>query len=221
MLYLVVINGLIDSFNPCAVGVLLLYAALLISMQVRRSYLLAFGLFYLIAIYTTYFFIGLGFLRVFHLFGIHNFFGWLAAIVILILGVFYLKEYFRPGWRIPVLSPLFSRCHIPKYQKEVSIASGIILGFLVGLCEFPCSGGIYLATIALLSAKETFLRGISYLLIYNLMFILPLVVIFLVAMNSRVFVQIRKWHGQSTQIIKLLMAITMLVSGILLINWLV
>jgi cytochrome c biogenesis protein CcdA len=97
MTYLVIINGLIDSFNPCAVGVMIFYLALLLSLHPRRRLLLGFGIFYILSIFTTYLLIGLGLLKSFHLFGIHGFFGWLSAILVILLGFYHLKEYFLPG----------------------------------------------------------------------------------------------------------------------------
>lgn len=221
MFYLVLINGLVDSFNPCAVGVLILYLALLLSFQTHRKMLISFGLFYIISIYVTYLFIGLGLLKTFHLFGVHNFFGWAAAIIVLLLGLYYLKEYFFPFFYIPYVSPFLSKCRVPAFNPKIGMLSALVLGFFVGLCEFPCSGGIYLATIALLSAKSTFIQGLLYLLFYNLMFVLPLIIIFASVGNKKVFDWLKKTQTKNTRLLKLIMGITMLVSGILLLVWLI
>ncbi|MBI2448521.1 hypothetical protein HYV44_03140 [Candidatus Microgenomates bacterium] len=220
MLYLVIINGLIDSFNPCAIGVLLSYLAIALSLRVKRSAFISFGLVYILATYATYFLIGLGMLKVMHLFGVHNFFGWLAAILILFLGVFHLKEYFWPHLRVPFLSDFLSRCRMPRWNREVTIASALVLGFLIGICEFPCSGGVYLATVGLLTVKATFWQGIFYLLAYNAMFILPLVIIFVSIGNALVFSHLQKLQTSTFAIVKLIMGISMLVSGGLLLAWL-
>jgi cytochrome c biogenesis protein CcdA len=221
MLYLVLINGLIDSFNPCAIGVLIFYLALILSLKVERKLFIAFGLFYILATYVTYLFIGFGIFHVIHLFGVHNFFGWIAAFLILILGLFNLKEFFWPNWKIPLLSAFFSRCRIPKWKPQITIISAVVLGFLIGICEFPCSGGVYLATISLLTVKETFWQGISYLLLYNVMFVLPLVIIFLSTGNRPVFEFMRKLNSKTFTWIKLIMGISMIISGLLLLWWLI
>lgn len=221
MFYLVIVNGLIDSLNPCAIGVLIFYLGLLLSFRTNRKLILVFGLFYIISIYVTYLFIGLGLLKTFHLFGVHNFFGWLAAILIIFLGLYNLKEYFYPNLFIPVVSPFLSRCRIPRWNTNISLVSAVVLGFLVGLCEFPCSGAIYLATVALLSVKKTFLIGLAYLLVYNLMFVLPLIVIFLFAGNKKIYDLLQRSQAKSVKIIKLIMGFSMLASGILLLYWLI
>ena len=221
MFYLVIVNGLIDSLNPCAIGVLVFYLALLISLKIERKLFIFFGFFYILATYTTYLLIGLGILRAMHLFGIHNFFGWAAAFLILALGIYNLKEFFLPNLRVPILSAFLNKCRIPKWKPEITIISAITLGVLIAICEFPCSGSIYLATVSLLAAKETFFKGVSYLLVYNVMFVLPLVLIFVFAGNKFIFNHFRNLQSSSAKYTKLIMGLSMLVSGILLLFWLI
>ena len=221
MLYLVIINGLIDSFNPCAIGVLLFYLALLLSLKVNKKLFISFGLFFILTTYATYLFIGLGIFKVYHFFGVHNFFGWAAAILILILGLFNLKEFFWPDWQVPFLSSFFNRCRIPKWRPQATILSAAILGFLIAICEFPCSGGIYLATVSLLTIKTTFWQGATYLLLYNLMFILPLIILFLSVGNRVVFQYLQKVHQKTFRSAKLIMGFSMVISAILLLIWLI
>ena len=221
MLYLVILNGLIDSINPCAIGVLISYLALILSFKVARRHFISFGLFYILATYATYFLIGLGILRVIHLFGVHNFFGWLAALIILLLGIFNIKDFFWPYWKIPFLSSFLSRCRLPRWKPEFTVIGALVLGFLIAICEFPCSGGIYLATVSLLSVKATFLKGVGYLFIYNLMFILPLVVIFIFAGNRFIFQKFQNLHSKTFLWTKLIMGTLMVASGVLLLIWLI
>lgn len=221
MFYLVLVNGLIDSLNPCAIGVLISYLALMVSLRVERKHFINFGIFYILATYSVYLLIGLGILRVLHLFGVHNFFGWVAAAVILILGLYNIKSFFWPALRIPYLSAFLDKCRIPNWKPSYTIFSALALGFLIGLCEFPCSGGIYLATISLLSAKTTFWRGLLYLLIYNFMFILPLLLIFATFGNNKVFNYLKQLQVKTFSAVKLIMGVSMLVSGALLLVWLI
>ncbi|NMB92484.1 MAG: hypothetical protein GYA31_02585 [Parcubacteria group bacterium] len=97
----------------------------------------------------------------------------------------------------------------------------MILGFLVGLCEFPCSGGIYLATVALLSIKQTFFQGLIYLLLYNLMFVLPLILIFATMGNKKIFNWFEAIQDKNFGKIKLIMGIAMIISAIILFAWLI
>jgi len=51
----------------------------------------------------------------------------------------------------------------------------IVLGALVALVELPCTGGIYLAILSLIA--DSGVKGIFYLVLYNVVFVLPLILI--------------------------------------------
>lgn len=203
---LITINGLIDSINPCAIGVLAASVAILFSLGNYRAHILRFGFFYILATYVTYLLIGLGILKAVHLFNIHNFFGWASAIALIFMGFWHLRK---------------SACIIPKKTpKEATILAGITFGFLVGICEFPCSGGIYLATVGLIGIEETFWSGLLYLLWYNLMFVLPLIILFIVAYNLTAARTISRIVGALGTKARYLSCAAMIVIGVLLLTWL-
>ena len=94
-----------------------------------------------------------------------------------------------------------------------SFLAGLIISFL----EFGCTGQIYLPTITFMISKVGWsLKPILSLLIYNIMFVIPLIVIALLAVvfTSR---GIAKSLGSKIPTIKLLTAILFFVLGILLI----
>lgn len=202
----VTLNGLIDSINPCAIGVLVATIAILFALGNYQKQILRFGFFYILATYVTYLLIGLGILKAVHMFGIHNFFGWASAIVLILMGAWQLKN---------------SACIIPKNTpKEATILSGIIFGFLVGLCEFPCSGGIYLATVGYIGIQSTFWSGLWLLMWYNLMFVIPLIIIFAIGYNMKSAEFISKLVGKLGIKAKYFSAIAMILMGLALITWL-
>jgi cytochrome c-type biogenesis protein len=201
----VTINGLIDAINPCAIGVLVATIAILFALGNYRQHILRFGFFYILTTYLTYLLIGLGILKAVHLFGVHNFFGWASSVALIAMGLWQLKS---------------SRCIIPKNMpKEATVLSGIVFGFLVGLCEFPCSGGIYLATIGFIGIQETFWSGLFYLLWYNLMFVLPLIAIFIAGYYMKGAKVIAHWVGRHGTKARYITAVAMIAMGVLLITW--
>jgi cytochrome c biogenesis protein CcdA len=67
------------------------------------------------------------------------------------------------------------------------IAGAFIAGFLVSFLEFGCTGQVYLPTITFMVSQTGFaVRSILALVLYNVMFILPLIVIaiLMVAINK-------------------------------------
>ena len=79
-------------------------------------------------------------------------------------------------------------------MEKASLPTAFLLGGLVGLCEFPCTGGPYLMILGLLHDQVTYARGLGYLAFYNLLFILPLIIILFLASNSVLLEKVRAWQ---------------------------
>lgn len=182
LLALVVVSGLADGINPCAFAVLLFLIALLYTLQRLRRDILKAGAAYIGAIYLAYLLIGLGLLQAVALPGFPtHFFAKFGGLLVLALGAWNLKDWAWPG-RGPTLRMVgHERIGILHRAEKATVPSVFGLGFLVGLCTFPCTGGIYVAVLGLLSVSTTALEGLGYLLLYNVMFVAPLVVILAVA----------------------------------------
>ena len=217
ILPVVIVSGLIDSFNPCAISLLLIYISMMFTLEKSRKEIFYFGLFYVVSIYLTYLFIGLGLLRAGTAFTF-NPISKIVAILVIIFGILNIKEYFWPGSKFTIRIPLRVRGLVSKYAYQATILSAIVVGVLIGIYEFPCSGAIYLAIVGLLSSKGTFWFGLPYLLIYNLMFILPLILIFILATNkitTEKFINLQEKHGRK---LHLVLAVAMIVLGILILK---
>lgn len=207
--------GLADSYNPCSVGVLLISLTLLINLKQSRLIAL-FGVSYLSAIFITYFLIGVGTLRAFHLFGIHGFFGYVAGVILILVGLIHLFPQLFPKSRF---AQFIRSCHIPArlndhLDKGVFIA-GLILGFLIGLCTIPCAGGIYLGIISLLALKNSYWSGVWYLFIFNLGFILPLLFIFFFATRPAVLEKIKQANAKLARYGVVVTSSLMIILGLL------
>ena len=207
--------GLADSYNPCSVGVLLVSLTILLGLQ-KPKLIGIFGISYLSAIFATYFLIGVGTLRAFHLFGIHGFFGYVSGTVLILVGLVHLFPHLFPN--NPITRWLRS-CHIPAslndhMDKGVFIA-GAIVGFLIGLCTIPCAGGIYLGIISLLALKHTYTQGILNLFVFNIGFILPLVIVFVLSTRKPVLERLQKWNSKLARYGILATSGIMIVMGII------
>lgn len=216
ILSVVLISGFIDSFNPCAISLLLIYISMMFTLQKDRKEIFYFGLTYVLSIYITYLLIGLGLLRAGTLFTSYPITK-AGAVLVIFFGLMNIKEYFFPNAPFSIRIPIKIRAVVSKYAYQATIASAIIVGILIGLYEFPCSGAIYLAVVSLLSSQTSFWTGLIYLLIYNLMFVLPLILIFVAATNkitTERYINLQEKHGRK---LHLLLAIAMIILGIVMI----
>lgn len=214
LLPLISVAALIDSVNPCAFSILLLTIAFLFSIGRLRANILQIGLVYILGIFLVYMLIGLGIMKALHLFSTPHFMGRLAASVMIILGLINLIGEFFPSFPIKLKIPKFAHHKIAAIMEKASVPSAFVLGGLVGLCEFPCTGGPYLMVLGLLHDKATYLSGLGYLLIYNLIFVLPLVLILLVAANKDLLEKAKEWQVKERRVMKIGGSIAVILLGL-------
>lgn len=198
--------ALVDSLNPCAFALLLVFVATMFAMvqrqagdrafEVARRWLFLRGGVYVLGIFLTYLALGFGLMGALTLArevsGTH----WVsrvAALAAIGLGLMALQEALVPelGSRLgahvsmPRLRGLVSRLDVPGLFGA---------GVLVGLCTVPCSGAVYLAVLALLASQVTVAEGAAYLVLYNLVFVSPLVAILALASSRPTHRQLARWQ---------------------------
>jgi len=186
----VVVTGLLDSINPCAFAVILLLVAFLFTIRKSRMQILGLGAIYVAVIFVVYFAIGLGILSTVRLSEDPHFVARVGSYLLIGLGMLNLIEYRWPQFPIKLHMPAIAHEKVNMLLKVATVPATIGVGFIVGLCTFPCSGGIYVSIITLLNAQTTYAWGLAYLTLYNFLFILPLVVILIAAGNR---VTAKKW----------------------------
>lgn len=215
LLPLVAVSALIDAINPCAFSVLLLTIAFLFSIGKLRNNILKIGGVYITGIFVAYVLIGLGLLQAFHLFNAPGFMGKLGALLIVLLGVINIANDLFPKFPLKLKIPSISHSKIATLMEKATIQTAFVLGVLVGVCEFPCTGGPYLMVIGLLHDQTTYVIGTLYLLLYNLLFVLPLVIVLLITGDNSVVDKVQRWRSSNMRHTRLVGGIVMLVIGIL------
>lgn len=212
---LVGISALIDSINPCAFSILLLTIAFLLSVGKLRSRVLKIGGAYILGIFLVYILIGLGILQTLHIFNTPHFMAKVGASLLILLGLINLINEFFPAFPIKLRIPQFAHHKMAELLEKGSMPAAFVLGGLVGLCEFPCTGGPYLMVLGLLHDQATYLKGVGYLLFYNLIFILPLVIILLTASRPILIEKVQLWQQKERKMMRLGGGIVMIALGAL------
>lgn len=215
LLPLIGVAALVDSINPCAFSVLLVTLAFLFSLGKLRSSILQLGAAYVLGIFLVYMLIGLGMLQVLHLFDTPHFMAKLGASLLVLLGLVTLANHFVPAFPVKAKMPQFAHGRMAQLMEKASMPSAFVLGGLVGVCEFPCSGGPYLMVIGLLHDRGTHLAGLGYLLLYNLIFVLPLVVILMIASDRSLLARVEAWKKGNTGAMRLWSGQAMVLLGLL------
>ena len=174
---LVIGAAAVDAINPCAFAVLIILMTAALSIADKKR-ALKFGLAFTISIYISYFLMGLGLFSVLQASGLsHNFYIFVTILAV-IVGLLNIKDYFWYGKGVLMEIPLSWRPTMKSIIKRATSPLGAFLvGFAVSCFELPCTGGPYIVILGLLAEEVTRATGITYLLLYNLVFVAPLIIL--------------------------------------------
>lgn len=188
----------------------------------KKRMLLA-GIIYIIAVYVTYFISGLGLLTIIKSTGFGIQFYYLTAVVAILAGLLEIKDYFwyGKGFSLQIIPGGAQR--LKKYASYLesmetnhpvlSLALAFFLGVFVVFIELPCTGAPYLAILGLISSGNI-VEGIPLLLLYNLVFILPLFVIIGLVYFGASSEHLEKWRKEHRGIMRLLIGLFLLGLGL-------
>lgn len=208
---IVLFTGLVAGIHPCTIAVLLFFIAFLFTIQRTRLNIFKVGASYILGVFLAYLLIGLGIFKAI-IFTEPHLAAKIAALLVLILGIINLKQYFFPNKWINLGIPHTSKQTITNLIEKASIPAALILGIFVGICSFGCTAGIYLSILGLLLTEKT--TGFLYLVLYNIMFILPLIIILILSSNKRSVAKLEKWNASEKKYVKLVSGIIMLLLGL-------
>lgn len=218
-LSVVLVTALIDSINPCAIGVLVLLIATLLNLSKDRKKMMTVGIIYITAVFVTYLSAGFGLLVIIQQLNISTQLSWIVGILVILLGLLEIKDFFWYGQGLSLRIPAKRAEQIKKYMKKVSIPGSIFLGIFVAAVELPCTGGPYLAITTLL-AKIGFSWQVFWLLVlYNFIFVLPLIIILLLVFFGVKTKSIQKWKDKQKKWMRLFIGLVMIALGVALILW--
>ena len=208
--------ALTDSINPCALAVLLILIEGLI--LIRRS-VLKIGLSFIGGIYLAYLLIGLGLFSGFELIKNIQFFHQVIGGLAILVGILNIKDYFWYGKFFLMEIPTSWRPKMGSFiQRAGQPAIAFLTGMIISLFELPCTGGPYIFALGLLKDESLQLTVLPYLLYYNFLFVLPLLVIILTVYFSYVKIErIEQLRKRNIKLLHLVGGIVMLGLGVWLI----
>jgi cytochrome c biogenesis protein CcdA len=214
---ILITTALIDSVNPCAIGVLILLLSTLLALSKDRKKMFVVGTIYILAVYITYLVAGIGLLFFLQQFNIAEPLGITVGALVIFLGLIEIKDFFWYGHGFSLTIPSSKIATIKKYAKKASIPGAILLGMFVAAVELPCTGGPYLAMILVLENLGFNPLIVGYLMLYNFIFILPLLSILIMVFYGLSTDKIKKWKQSKRKWMRLFIGLVMVALGVLLI----
>lgn len=225
--------GFIDGLNPCAFATLIFFISYLTFVGRKRREILLVGIGFSGAVFITYLLIGFGVLSfIQHLSFLpilSKIIYVITLIIALVLGGYSLYDYVKlkqgRASEMKLQLPDFLKRRIHQTIREGSKSSryfiaAIAAGFIISILEFACTGQVYLPTILFVTNIPSLrASAFSYLLLYNLMFILPLLIIFGIAYWGVTSEQLAQFLRYRASTIKLSTALVFFVlAGVLILN---
>jgi hypothetical protein len=208
--------GLVDSLNPCAFATIVFFFSYLAFLKRKGREILTVGAAFALCVFLTYLLVGVGLLEVLERLPLLTVLGrWvygLTAALCLGLAVFSFLDY-RKARRgqaqdMTLRIPLALRRRINSIIRQGAWARAFVpvafvTGFAASIVEMACTGQVYLPTIIfVMGVPEMRVRAFFYLLLHNLVFILPLVVVFGLAFFGTTSEQLRRfihWHAATVK----------------------
>ena len=213
----VIVTALIDSINPCAIGVLILLMSVMIAFRSKIE-MLKYGLVYIFFVFLTYLLAGLGilyFLSVIPL-KVSEYISVIVGSIIVVAGLIEINDFFWYGQGISLAIPPDRAKQIHEMTKKVTMPAMIVLGVFVAGVELPCTGGPYLAILTLISQNFNF-AAFLMLILYNIIFVMPLIVILLMVHFGYKIQNLKRWKQKNRTYMRLATGIILVGLGWLLI----
>ncbi len=138
-----------------------------------------------------------------------------GASILLIYSIIGLVNEFFPDFPIKLKIPESSHSTIARVISKGSIPAFFLLGALVALFEFPCTGGPYLFVLTLLHDYASFWKGFWYLIIYNIVFVSPLILILVFATNKVMIEKIDKLRRLETKKARVVLLLVLIAFGLI------
>ena len=217
-----VVLGLLDGFNPCAFFVLTMLLSFLVYAKSRKKMLLI-GLTFVFISGFVYFLFMTALFSVITALNEIRIVALVGGLIALTIGIINMKDFFffKKGISLSISDDkkpkLYKRMRgLLKSQTTLELLIGtIVLAFVANSYELLCTAGIPLVYGNLLNAQQLgMMTSVMYLVLYNLFYVMPLLVIVLMFVRS---LGGKKMTEETGETLKAISGIMMLGFGVFLI----
>ncbi|HSV95274.1 MAG TPA: GAP family protein [Spirochaetia bacterium] len=213
--------ALTNGLNPCGIGMMITFLGYLIVFGRRgkeKNFVLKTGLVYIGAVFVTYLLTGLLF------YGLAYYIQrwWLASVfkyivggVLIIAGVIQLKDVCLSNLPIHLRMSMKGFEKLTKLMAKTNYGVTVLIGFLTTVFSTPCMLPLYIGTTAVIARSGLEMtKVLGYFFYYNLIFILPLIVVLLVMIGGRQVVEMKEWEHKNTKWMRFVMGVVLIAVGI-------
>lgn len=213
--------GLVDGINPCAFATLLFFLSFMSLGGAGRGRIAGIGLLFAAGVFTAYLLLGMGLFNLLRsgirMAGFRSALRILVTVLTVSFCALTVRDIIllRRGnvsdmeWGLP--DALRNRIHsaIRSGARSAVLPVGVFAtGLVVAVLELACTGQVYFPTLSYMVQTDPGWLGIGSLLLYNLAFILPLLVVLALILLGVRQERIRRFFQSRVALAKVLLALT-------------
>jgi len=211
---LTIVLGALDSFNPCSFFVLIFLLNLLIYMKSRKRMMLVGGIF---IFFSGLFYMIFMFLLFSAISYVWDYISWVSlgiGSVCMVIGAFNIKEFFffkkGPSISIPDSKKpkLYKRMRglVNTASLPAVVAGAVFLAATVNFYELLCTAGLPVVfTSNLAAAGLSQSAQLFYIVAYNIVYVIPLIIILSVFVYTLGKRKLSEWGGRQLELMSGLM----------------
>jgi len=211
----VIFAAAVDAINPCEFAVLIILLTTILAAHNRKKALFA-GLAFSLSVYIAYLLMGIGLFSAIQAAGLSHIFYAVVSVLAIFVGLLNLKDYLWYGKWFIMEVPRSWRPKMKALIKSVaSVPGAFLMGFVVSLFLLPCTSGPYIVILGLLANVTTKNHAFMLLLLYNFIFILPMLAITLaIYFGIATTEKVEQWRTSKLKTLHLIAGIIILLLGI-------
>ncbi len=208
--------GLIDGYNPCAFTVLIFFISFLLLREKSKKDILAVGISFILGFGLSYFLLGIGLFKIVSKWRYFNDIAkWVyfaTAVATFVFAVLTVSDYIKAkngdASKMTLQLSKTEKSTIHSLLRNPRVQGTAIFSFLVAfpvsIVSFSCTGQTYLPTIVYIySIPALKIKATLYLMLYNIMFVLPLIAIVFFVYRGATSKKVIAWFTAHLATIKL------------------
>ena len=212
--------ALTNGLNPCGIGMTVTFLGYLLifgNTKEKRG-LLKIGAVYVLAVFLTYLSTGLlfyGLAYYMQRWWLASIFKYVLAGLILLAGLIQLKDVFFPDLPIHLRMSMKGFTKINGLMAKASLPVAFLIGFLTTAFSTPCMMPLYIGTATVIARSGLpIISVLGYFLYYNLIFILPMIVVWAVMVAGKEVVEMKEISHKTEKWMRLILGLMMVGVGI-------
>jgi cytochrome c biogenesis protein CcdA len=230
------VTALANGINPCGIGMMITFLGYLLvfgnmggektkrAATGGRPYMGKLywdGGLYILSVFVTYLVLGLMFYQA--AFYMQRW--WLAGVfkqilggLIVIAGLIQLKDVFWQDSPFHLRMPKMGFEKISKLMAKTGAGVTVLIGVLTTIFATPCMLPLYVGTTAVIARSGLSMTAVlGYFLYYNLIFVMPLIVILMVMIGGKRVVEMKEWEHKNTVWMRFVLGMALVVMGIIIV----